>query len=121
MTSERISKKPAVSGKTPPKPRKPKAIIYLRQRAALEETIQAMRIAGVLDKIDAARVEVTRGLADAVDQQPDNPILFREYRQAEKALREESVAHGDPFDQLIASLNAEVGNTKKQETPKPRT
>ena len=89
-------------------------------RSAIEETIEALRTAGRLETIDSARVQIARGLASAVDAQPDNPTIWREYRAAEKALREESDSHGDPFDQLIASLTAEVGNPKKPKEKDPR-
>jgi hypothetical protein len=90
------------------------------QREALEKTIEALRSAGRLDDAADARVQIARGLASAVDAQPDNPTIWREYRAAEKALREESENHADPFDQLIASIASEVGNTSKQKTKNAR-
>jgi hypothetical protein len=90
------------------------------QREALERTIEALRTAGRLEDIDDARVQIARGLASAVDAEPDNPTIWREYRAAEKALREESENHADPFDQLIASIASEVGNTPKQKAKNAR-
>ena len=90
------------------------------QREALERTIDALRTAGRLIDIDDARLQIARGLASAVDAQPDNPALWREYRAAEKELRQESENNGDPFDQLIRSISAEVGNEKKQKAKNPR-
>jgi len=90
------------------------------QRQALETTIEALRSAGRLNDIDDARVQIARGLASAVDAEPDNPTIWREYRAAEKALREESENHADPFDQLIASIASEVGNTSKQKAKNAR-
>ena len=87
---------------------------------ALEATIQQLRESGRLDVIDAARVRIALGLAAAVDAMPDNPTLWREYRAAEKALREESEAHGDPFDQLIKSLSAEIRDETKPKAENPR-
>lgn len=87
---------------------------------ALEATIQELRESGRLDVIDAARVRIALGLAAAVDAMPDNPTLWREYRAAEKALREESEAHGDPFDQLIKSLSAEIRDETKPKAENPR-
>lgn len=89
--------------------------------AAVARTIEALRKAGKLAEIDEARIRIVVGLAAAVDTMPDNPSMWREYRAAEKALREEALAHGDPFDQLIASLTAEIRDEEKQEAPKPRT
>lgn len=91
-----------------------------RNRAALEETIRALEADGRLGPVDAGRVEIARGLADVVDMYPESPILWREYRTAEKALREEAENHGDPFDQLLAHLSAEVGNQEKPKKAKPR-
>lgn len=90
------------------------------QRAALEITISALAISGKLGDIDKARIQIARGLASAVDAQPDNPTLWSQYRAAESELRKETDTHGDPFDQLIAEINAEMGNQKKQTTKKPR-
>jgi hypothetical protein len=88
---------------------------------ALEATIEQLRESGRLDVIDAARVRIALGLAAAVDAMPDNPTLWREYRAAEKALREESEAHGDPFDQLIKSLSAEIRDETKPKAKNPRS
>ena len=85
-------------------------------REAIEITIEALRRDDRLDDVDAARLQIVRGLASAVDAQPDNPVIWREYRAAEQALRKETEAHGDPFDKLIAEISAEMGNQKKQKT-----
>lgn len=119
MAAKKAAKTPAKPTKTPRKPRKVAEVLTNYQ--ALQKTIQALRDAGQLAAIDDARIQIALGLAAAVDSMPDNPSLWREYRAAEKALREEASAHGDPFDQLIASLTAEVRDEKKQEEPKPRT
>lgn len=90
------------------------------RRAALEETIEALRSAGRLADVDSARIDIARGLASAVDAQPDNPTLWREYRAAEKDLRQESTPNADPFDALLQSISAEMGNEKKQKTQNTR-
>jgi len=89
-------------------------------RTALETTLEALRTAGRLELIDAARVAIARSLATAVDREPGSAILWREYRAAEKALREESEAHGDSFEQLIAQLSAPVRDETKPKTKNPR-
>jgi hypothetical protein len=76
--------------------------------------------AGRLGVIDSARVQIALHLARMVDEFPENPTLWREYRTAEKALREENENYGDPFDELIRSLSAEVGNQTKPKTKNPR-
>ena len=107
------------------KPRKPretkaKPSETLSNLDAMKLTIEQLRQAGRLDKIDEARVRIALGLAAAVDSMPDNPTLWREYRNAEKALRNESEAHGDPFDELIRTLTAEVGNETKPKAKNAR-
>ena len=92
----------------------------LTNAEALENTIHELKAAGRLDNIDAARVRIALGLARAVDSMPDNPTLWREYRAAEKALREESEAHGDPFEELLRQLSTEVRDEKKQEKKNTR-
>ena len=115
-------KSPETPGNKPKAPRnKPKAADILTNSEAVRRTIEALRKSGKLADIDEARVRIVIGLAAAVDAVPDNPSMWREFRAAEKALREEALAHGDPFDQLIASLTAEIRDEEKQEAPKPRT
>ena len=110
---------------TKPKASKPKTVESAEivifstdgpNRSAIEITIEALRRDDRLDDIDAARLQIVRGLASAVDAQPDNPVIWREYRAAEQALRKETEAHGDPFDKLLAEISAEVVNQKKQKT-----
>jgi hypothetical protein len=78
--------------------------IYGPQRTALESTIAALESDGRLAGIDRARVEICRGLATMLDAEPESAALWREYRAAEKSLREESSEYGDPFDALVASI-----------------
>jgi hypothetical protein len=99
---------------TPKTPRKPRKTPAQGQNVqAMENTIAELEKAGRLGAIDSARVQICRHLARMVDEWPENPTLWREYRTAEKALREESENYGDPFDQLIRTLSAEVGNETK--------
>lgn len=115
-------KAPAKPRKAPAKPRKAAEIVEVPTNySALQKTLAALRDAGQLAGIDEARIQIALGLAAAVDAMPDNPSMWREYRAAEKALREEASAHGDPFDQLLASLTAEVRDQEKQTKQNPRT
>lgn len=79
----------------------------MTQFAAVERTIAALDGLGRLEEVDAALVEVCRGLAAAVDDKPDSPGLWREYREAVKEL-----AGGDDggggVDELLAELRAPV-------------
>lgn len=55
----------------------------------------------------AAEVQLCRGLALAVDGEPDDANLWREYRQALKALREVLRSHdSDTPEDLDAELEA---------------
>ena len=119
MAAKKLPETPAKPRKAPAKPRK--AVEVLTNYEALRRTIQSLRDTGQLAALDEARVQIALGLAAAVDALPDNPSMWREYRAAEKALREEASAHGDPFDQLIASISAEIRHEEKQKEPKPRT
>ena len=89
-------------------------------RQATETTIKALHDEGLISGVDAARVQIVRSLASLADAEPDNPVVWREYRLAEQALRKETEAHGDPFDKLLADITAEMGNEKKQKTTNPR-
>ncbi len=62
---------------------------------------------GRLEKIDAARVQALRSMASALDQNPFNSQMWREYREAIEGL----AAHdGDSgaVDDLINELSAPV-------------
>ena len=126
MAAKKLPETPAKARKAPAKvqkaPAKPKKVVeVISNYEALSRTIQALRDAGQLAAIDEARIQICLGLAAAVDAMPDIPSMWREYRAAEKALREEASAHGDPFDQLIASISAEIRDEEKQKKQNPRT
>lgn len=82
-----------------------------RNRTAAEMTVHALRELGRLDTVDEARVVTLVALADAVDADPANASLWREYRAAESALRELSAGDVDEFAALLDSLSAEVGDS----------
>jgi hypothetical protein len=100
---------------TPKTPRKPRETPAKgRNLQALKKTVEELEKAGRLGPMDAARVQIALNLARMVDEFPENPTLWREYRTAEKALREESENYGDPFDQLVRSLSTQMGDETKQ-------
>jgi len=70
---------------------------------AAEKTLKALELLGRLEDVDAAKVQTVRALAHAVDADPMNASLWREYRAA---LRDMEVADGgiDEFEQLLAQL-----------------
>lgn len=57
-------------------------------RKAADKVIKAMRAGGFLSDEAEARVVAFRELADAVDDDPSNASLWREYRAAEVAVLE---------------------------------
>ena len=94
--------------------------IYGRVRTALEATIAELNAIGRLGTLDSARVEIARVLADVIDLVEPSAILWREYRAAEKALREETNANQDPFDELLRNLQAPLRDEKEPKEPHPR-
>jgi hypothetical protein len=127
MTPRQSAPKPTKRAQSPTKSTKPKESETIEQksnhgqnREATETTIKALRDDGLISEVDAARVQIVRSLASLADAEPDNPVVWREYRLAEQALRKETEAHGDPFDKLLADITAEMGNEKKQKTTNPR-
>ena len=81
-----------------------------RNRTAVEETVEALMAAGRLEGVDSARVAMVRALADAVDADPTNASLWREYRAAEISLREVGQVDDDGFKELLESLSSSVGD-----------
>lgn len=77
-------------------------------RSAAEQTVAAMRQAGLLEPVDSTRVRMLLGLAEAVDADPTNAALWRELRAAEKALRESDHGDSDAFGDLLAAMSSEV-------------
>ena len=81
-----------------------------RNRIAAEETIAALRSAGRLETIDSARITTFQTLADAVDADPVNASLWREYRAAETALREVNDDGNTELTEILSRLSTPVGN-----------
>jgi hypothetical protein len=115
------SKKPAPVAKKKAAPKKaPPAPVYGQVRTALEVTIEALNKDGRLGPLDSARIAIARVLASVVDLEPESAILWREYRSAEKALREESNANEDPFDHLLRSLSTTIRDEAEPKKPNSR-
>ena len=72
--------------------------------AGLERTLKALRQDDVLEDVDEALVAAARGLAAAVDADPGNGALWREYRAVLASLKE--VAAGGIDDEAAAFLRA---------------
>lgn len=94
--------------------------VHGRNRAAVEVTIKALFDSGKIGLVDEARVNICRTLADAVDSDPLNASLWREFRASEQSLRELDAKDDDEFTALLKSLSSEVGDEKKSGSRKPR-
>lgn len=82
---------------------------------AAHAMLKALRDSGRLEPIDEARVAALLSLAAAVDNDPANASLWREYRAAEVTLRETDDADFD-YAGLLAVLSAKGGDPTD---PKP--
>lgn len=91
----------------PPNPK----LTYGRNRTAAEETIAALEKGELVKSIDSARITALRALADAVDADPSNASLWREYRAAETALRGAHDNDGDEAAAFVRSVSAKMGNS----------
>lgn len=103
-----------------PEPPEPTPTTPGSNLAAAEATVAALRESGKLGEVDGARVQTFLTLARSVDGSPDNASLWREYRAAEETVRRA----GDDSDEaaeFVASVRAEVGDTKNTRTPHSRT
>lgn len=90
--------------------------------AGLEATIVALEAEGRLSEVDEALLAVARGLAEAVDKEPGNVSLWREYRAALASLMEaESGADDDDSQTFLLALRTPVGDGKNAKSANPRT
>lgn len=80
--------------------------------AALSRTLDALRAAGRLEPIDAARVQMLRSLAAAVDERPYSDRLWREYREALSEVLDADDAADDSLAEAVAAIRgaAKVGH-----------
>ena len=117
MTANKKPAKPAQKPRKKPEPRTISANVE-----AIDEMIEALRTAGRLERVDTARIQIARRLAQAVDENPENVGLWQQYRAAESALRE--VGTNDDIDSLQELLRAldtaEMGDTKNRKQTNPR-
>ena len=75
-------------------------------RGQLEQTLKELRRLGRIEKVDAAGVQALRSMALALDGDPSNAALWRQYREA---LRELTADDSDgSADAALAALYAEV-------------
>ena len=77
---------------------------------AIAATVAALRDAGRIEPVDEALVVMAAGIAAAVDADPGNASLWREYRAVELRLREIGGADdaSDDFSRALAGLQTAV-------------
>ena len=74
---------------------------------AIEATLAELRAMGRLEKIDAAKVQALRSIAEALDLNPFNSQMWREYREAIEGLTRND-GGSDAVDDLLDKLSAPV-------------
>jgi hypothetical protein len=75
-------------------------------RGQLEQTLKELRRLERIGKADAAAVQALRSMAGALDEDPSNAALWRQYREALKELRADD-GNGSA-DAALAELFAEA-------------
>jgi hypothetical protein len=76
--------------------------------AAINVTLGELKRMGRLEQVDAARVQALRSMAVALDQNPFNSQMWREYREAIEGLTADDGDSGSSVDDLINELSAPV-------------
>lgn len=77
-------------------------------RGQLEQTLKELRRLGRIEKIDAAAVQALRSMSAALDGNPENAALWRQYREALRELTADD--DNGSVDAALADLFAEVGD-----------
>ena len=77
-------------------------------RGQLEQTLKELRRLGRLEKIDAAAVQALRSMAAALDGDPGNAALWRQYREALRELTADD--DSGSVDAALADLFTEMGD-----------
>lgn len=72
----------------------------------LAKTFAELREMGRLEKIDAARLQMLRSMAGALDLDPSNAALWRQYREALGELTADD--NGSSIDDAIEDLFTEA-------------
>ncbi len=79
-------------------------------RRAVDDTVRDLRKAGHLTAQHRALVTLATSLAAAVDAEPENASLWREYRGAIGDLGKLVRDEGDAFVDLVTRLRTPVGD-----------
>lgn len=73
----------------------------------MDETLAELKRMGRLEKVDAARVQALRSMAQALDENPFNSQMWREYREAIEGLTANDGDDGS-VDDLLNELSSPV-------------
>ena len=79
-------------------------------RTAVDATLDTLTSKGRLRSEDDALVQLVRSLAGAVDSDPQNASLWREYRGAVTDLLKLGRDDSDAFKDLVTRLRTPVGD-----------
>jgi hypothetical protein len=71
-----------------------------------DRTLRELRRLGRIEAIDAAAVQALRSMARALDDDPANAPLWRQYREALRELTADD--DGSSFEDAVGALFAEV-------------
>lgn len=82
---------------------------------AIDKTVAALRRAKRLEPEHEALAVMVQRMARAVDSDPENDKLWREYRQGVAMLLEAAAGGetGDEFEAFLLKVRTPVGNAKK--------
>ena len=78
---------------------------------AIDVTLGELRRNGRLERVDEARVQALRSMAEALDLNPFNSQMWREYREAIEGLTRDDGNSGS-IDALLDELSAPVRDPK---------
>lgn len=73
--------------------------------AAIDATLALLKDSGRIEDVDAARVQALRSMAEALDLNPFNSQMWREYREAIEGLCRDDRDSGK-IDELLDQLSS---------------
>lgn len=88
--------------------------------AAVARTVDALRTAGRLQDEHAATVQMVESLALAVDSDPGNASLWREFRAGLETLMKVGEVNDADQDEISVILAALRGSTEMDDTENPK-
>ncbi len=75
---------------------------------AIDVTLAELRRMGRLEKVNAAQVQALRSMAEALDQNPFNSQMWKEYREAIGGLTASDDSGSTAVDDLLNELSTSV-------------